>query len=324
MNQRLAIVTGDDPAPGMNAALRSVTRRALELGWQVIGICDTDGDLLPEDCIPLTARTVDGISPRGGSLLGCMDTRPMLTETGMNIARHCLTETRVDALIFIGGRETQAAAQAFAQSGLPVNGIAASVENDVAGLEMIIGTDSALNIALDKIDYLRASTPTGHLLHLIEVAGRSSGYLALMSAVVGGAAAVILPETDGELVRNVANVAALTESGDPIIVAAEATYDAVRVRASSLAQERKLQGHQIAHAQRHAAPSAYDRLLATRLGAQAVDALVRGESGVVFGFTHGAIHAVPFAEVVGQAKPLDDDLLHLAALHTVSAALHEH
>ncbi|MBK9749409.1 MAG: 6-phosphofructokinase [Chloroflexi bacterium] len=140
----------------------------------------------------------------------------------MKIAHRYFTEVRVDALIFIGGRETQAAAQAFAQSGLPVNGIAASVENDVAGLEMIIGTDSALNIALDKIDYLR-STPTGHLLHLIEVAGRSSGYLALMSAVVGGAAAVILPETDGELVRNVANVAALTESGDPIIVAAEAT-----------------------------------------------------------------------------------------------------
>ncbi len=327
MNHRIAVLTGDDCTPGMNAAVRSVTRRALELGWQVIGICDGDGDLLPEDFIPLTARTVEGISYRSGSLLGCSDTRQFLTDSGQKIAQRYFTEVRVDALIAIGGRETQAAAQALMAIGIPVNGIATSVENDLAGFEMSIGADSALNVALDKIDCLRSTPPTGHVLHLVEVAGRTSGYLALMAAVVGGAAAVIIPEMEGDIEQNLVAIAAAAEFGDPVIVAAEAVYDANRVRAYVATHDpggRKLQGHQIAHAQRHAAPSAYDRLLATRLGVQAVDALARGETGVVLGQSHGAIHAVPLAEVVGQTKTLDDELLHLATLLTGSGAVHEH
>ena len=315
----------------MNAAIRAVTRTALQYGWDVIGVCDGYAGLLSGDFIPLSARSVDGIVQRGGTMLGSSTSRKTSTEAGERLALHNLSQREIDALIVIGGGETQARAYGLAQTGFPVNGVAASVENDLAGLDTIIGVDTALNIALETIDHLTIMKTSESFASVVEVAGRKCGYLALAAAVTSDAAIVLIPEDDAspEQITEAVNEVLKRAAVYPLIVAAEGASRSVEHFVRHLARDQgpknRAQITRLGHIQRRAAPTAFDRLIGTCLGVSAVDALTRGQYGVLAGSICGETRMVPFSEVVGKARELDAGLLALtnvlsdrkaAAIHT--------
>ena len=317
--QRIAVLTSGGDAPGMNAAIRAVVRSGLAYGWEIYGVQRGFAGLIAGDLIPLGARDVGGIIQRGGTVLGSARCPAFKTEDGRRQALRQLQAHAIDGLIVIGGNGSQAGAHAFAQLAFPVVGVASTIDNDLYGSEITIGVDTALNVALEAIDRLKVTASSHHRAFLVEVMGRKCGYLALMAGIAGGAEAVIIPEceTDPEAVAGELRTAYARGKAHAIIVVAEgARYNAEEL-AHYFQQHRERLGFELrvtrlGHVQRGGAPGAFDRLLATRLGAAATAQLARGEYGVLMGVQNGAIAATPLAEVVAHQKVLDLELLELA------------
>jgi 6-phosphofructokinase 1 len=320
MIRRIAILTGDDDAPGMNAAIRAATQTALHYGWDVIGICEGYAGLMSGDFITLTARSMAGIVQRGGTMLGSLASSRHSTETGTQLALKNLAGHEIDALIVIGGEEAQAGADRLVRAGFCVGGVAASVENDLPGFDQALGVDTALNAALDAVDHLKIPKASDGYATLVEVAGRRCGYLALASAVASSADMVVIPEieTPPESVLEAIEHVHQQGTEHPTVLMSEgAAYNAdrlVRFFAHLETQNRKLRHLPLGRIQRRAAPNAFDRLLGSRLGACAVHALARGETGTLAGLVRGEISSIPLAEVVGHAKDIGSDLITLAGL----------
>lgn len=330
MIRRLGILTEDDLAPGMNAAIRGATRQALEHKCQVLGICDDEGGLVAGSCIALTTRTVDGILHLGGTLLGHIDGKQFLTESGRQLVLRYLADSKIDGLVVIGGADAQAAAEALARVGFPVTSVAATVENDLPGVDVSLGVDTAMNVAIETIERMTAAYSTRSGAFIVEVAGRHCGYLALACAVAGGAEAVAIPEMPTTPERLAAAIRAAHEDGiaHPLVIAAEgAECNASRLwsyftKEGGLA--RRPEDARLAYQQRAAVPSAADRLLGTRLGARAVEALLRGETGVMIGSYQGETRALPLAEVVEETRALDAELVEIAQLFTINTEINVH
>lgn len=319
MIRRIAVLTSGESMPGMNAVIRAVTRAALDRGWEVMGIRHGyDGLISTQEFIPLTARSVGGIMQRGGTMLGSMDSKVFSTDAGRGSVAQSLAEHNIDALIVIGDGEAQSSAYALSQMGVVVNGVPCSLENDLAGSDMTVGVDTALNIALETIDHLKATSSSCCYAFLVEVAGRKCGYLALMSGIAGGAEAIVIPEVETTPEQIAAAIAMAYDREKPhalIVVAEGAAYNADKLlyhfdQGSSLGVE--LRATTLSQVQHGGAPSAYDRLLGTRLGACAVDALARSEYGVLAGSLDGKVCTTPFAEVIGKTKILNPDLIRLS------------
>ncbi|MCB0104036.1 MAG: 6-phosphofructokinase [Anaerolineales bacterium] len=319
--KRLAVLTSGGDAPGMNAAIRSVVRVGIDKGWQMMGVRHGYTGLITNDVILLGARDVSGIIQQGGTMLGSARCLEFKTEDGRQQALRVLKEHEIEALVIIGGGGSQAGAHALSQMGFPVVGVASTIDNDLYGSDVSIGVDTALNIALEAIDRLKVTALSHERAFLIEVMGRDCGYLALMSGIAGGTEAIVIPEveTDPETLADELRSAYERGQAHALVVVAEgAKYDA-----AALAEYFKkhcdrlgfnLRVTTLGHVQRGGAPSAYDRLLATRLGADAVERLTRGEHGVLVGFVKGEIKATPLTEVVVNKKPLDLHLLELARM----------
>src|SRR6185503_9549548 len=194
--KRIAVLTSGGDAAGMNAAVRAVVRTGLYNGWELYGVrCGYDG-LIAGDFLPLGARDVGGIIQLGGTMLRsgrCLDFK---TEPGRNEALRNLSENQIEALVVIGGDGSQTGAHLLSQTGLPVIGVASTIDNDLYGSEIIIGVDTALNIALEAIDRLKVTASSHRRAFLVEVMGRDCGYLALMAGIAGGAEAIIIPEVE--------------------------------------------------------------------------------------------------------------------------------
>jgi 6-phosphofructokinase 1 len=262
---------------------------------------------------------VGGILQLGGTVLGSARCPDFKTAEGRQQALQELQRQNVEALVVIGGNGSQTGAHALSEMGFPVVGVASTIDNDLYGSEITIGVDTALNVALEAIDRLKVTASSHHRAFLVEVMGRECGYLALMSAIAGGAEAVILPEfeTDPEVVA--VALRAGYERGKPhalVVVAEGARYNAEGL-ARYFERHRERLGFELrvtilGHVQRGGAPGAFDRLLATRLGAGAVERLDRGEHGVLIGLLKGEITATPLEEVVARRKPLDPKLIELA------------
>lgn len=317
--KRIAVLTSGGDAPGMNAAIRSVVRIGLDQNWQVIGIRHGYSGLISGSFLPLGARDVSGIIQQGGTILGSARCPEFKTETGRMQALHALAEHEIEALIIIGGGGSQAGAVTLAHKGFPVIGIASTIDNDLYGSDITIGVDTALNIALEAIDRLKVTAASHERAFLVEVMGRDCGYLALMAGIAGGAEAIVIPEVETnpeELAMELRNAYERGQAHALVVVAEGAQYNAIAlVDYFKKHHERlgfDLRVTTLGHVQRGGAPSAYDRLLATRLGADAVERLARGEHGVLVGLIKGEIRATPLTEVIAQQKQLDEHLLELA------------
>ncbi len=317
--KRIAVLTSGGDAPGMNAAIRSVVRTGLSKGWEVFGVNHGYAGLVVGDCVPMRARDVSGIIQQGGTILGSARCPEFKTEEGRLKALRELHQHDVEALVVIGGNGSQTGANALSQMGFPVVGVASTIDNDLYGSEITIGVDTALNIALEAIDRLKVTASAHQRAFLIEVMGRDCGYLALMSGIAGGAEAIVIPEveTDPEAVATELRLAYEHGKAHALVVVAEgAQYNAEGlVRYFEEHRERlgfSLRAITLGHVQRGGAPGAFDRILATRLGAAATESLAQGKYGVLMGLLKGEITATPLTEVVVGKKPLDLRLLELA------------
>lgn len=317
--RRIAVLTSGGDAPGMNAAIRAVTRCALGEGWEVFGVRRGYVGLIQGLFEPLNARSVGGIIQQGGTILGSARSPEFQTEEGRLQALRTLHQQDIEALVVIGGNGSQAGALALWQMGFPVVGVASTIDNDLAGSDITIGVDTALNIALEAIDRLKITASSHQRAFLVEVMGRKCGYLALMTGIAGGAEMIVIPEAETTPEEVAQGLRAAYERGKAhaiAVVAEGAKYDAEAL-AAYFREHRARIGFELrtttlGHIQRGGAPTAYDRLLATRLGAGAVAALARGEAGVLVGMVRGRVATTPLAEVVGVQKSIDPELFALA------------
>lgn len=317
--KQIAVVTSGGDAPGINAAIRAVVRTGVDRGWKVFGVRHGYAGLMNDDFVQLGSRDVSGIIQRGGTILGSTRCPAFKTEEAQVKAIRFLRQRAIDALIIIGGDGSQAGAFALSQRGLPVVGVASTIDNDLYGTEMSIGVDTALNVALEAIDRIKVTASSHERAFLVEVMGRNCGYLALISGIAGGAECIVLPEVETDPEAVACELRQSYERGKThatVVVAEGAKYNAEGL--SNYFQEHRerigfdLRVIKLGHVQRGGTPGVFDRLLATRFGAAATDHVARGECGVLVGLIKGEIAATPLADIVGKRKELDLSLLKLA------------
>lgn len=316
--KRIAVLTSGGDAPGMNAAIRAVTRTATNRGWEVFGVKLGYEGLIIGKMISLGTRDVGGIMQKGGTILGSARSEEFMTEAGQRKAIRSLNEVGAEALVVIGGNGSQTGANALQKLGFPVIGVASTIDNDLYGSDMTIGVDTALNIGLEAIDRLKITASSHQRAFLIEVMGRGCGYLALMCAIAGGAEAVVIPEVDTTPQEIEAVLTKAYEKGKThgiVVVAEGAKYNTLKL-ADYFKEHRERLGFGLrytilGHVQRGGDPTAYDRILATRLGAGAVDALARGEYGVLVGLIKGEVKTTPLEVVVANKKTVDMKLFEM-------------
>lgn len=316
--KRIAVLTSGGDAPGMNAAIRAVTRTAIERGVEVFGVREGFFGLMAGHWGPLTARDVGGIIEQGGTILGSARSLEFKTPEGLDRAVAGLKQAGIDGVIVIGGNGSQTGALALSQAGVPVNGVASTIDNDLAGSEITIGVDTAINIALEAIDRLRTTATSHHRLFLVEVMGRDCGYLALAAGLAGGAEVIVTPEFPIPIETVLERVHQANQRGKrhAMIVIAEGMTGYTHKLHQALCDDPDIRFDPrmtiLGHVQRGGRPGAFDRLLAMRLAARATDLLLDGQSGCLIGLVQGAAMATPLAEIVGRQKPLPPEFLHMA------------
>jgi 6-phosphofructokinase 1 len=314
---KIAVLTSGGDAPGMNAAVRAVARMAFARHWEAVGIEAGYRGLLEGRFQALSNRMVGGILQRGGTVLGTARSTEFATPEGQELAIRRLEKAGVEGLVVIGGEGSLTGALRLEERGVKVVGIPATIDNDVWGTDTAIGVDTALNTALDAIDRIKDTASSHQRAHVVEVMGRRCGYLALMSAIAGGAEAVLVPEfvpRPQEIMRAFKKA---WEQGKPhfIVVAAEGAplsaeefHEYVNEAEGGVESRITVLGH----VQRGGSPTAFDRILASRMGTAAVKALSEGESGVMIGLGGRRTGYVPLNEVVGQVRSLDPDIYEMA------------
>jgi len=319
--KRIAVLTSGGDAPGMNAAIRAVVRVGIGNGLEVFGARHGYAGLIDGEIEQLTVRSVGGILQLGGTVLGSARSEEFKTEAGRARGVARLAERGIEALIVIGGNGSQSGALAVERQGFPVVGVASTIDNDLPGTDVSIGVDTALNVALESIDRLRVTASSHQRAFLVEVMGRNSGYLALAAGIAGGAELIVIPEVE---IAPEQVAQALREAYDRgkqhavAVVAEGARYDAdaiahyFREHGERLGFE--LRVTTLGHVQRGGAPCAFDRVLATRLGAAAIESILRGETGVLEVLQAGQVKAIPLEEAVEGRKELDLRLYELAGI----------
>jgi 6-phosphofructokinase 1 len=317
--KRIAVLTSGGDAPGMNAAIRAVVRTGIRNGFEVYGVRLGYSGLIDGKFVQLGPRDVGGVIQKGGTFLGSARCEEFKTEKGIQDALRALNENGIESLVVIGGNGSQTGNYKLHQHGFPVVGVASTIDNDLVGSDITIGLDTALNIAIEAIDRLKVTGSSHQRAFLVEVMGRKCGYLALMSAIAGGAEAFVIPEVknDPEKVARVLQEAYERGKSHAIVVVAEgAEYNAAKL-------EQYFQEHQerigfalrstiLGHVQRGGTPTAFDRLLASHLGAGAVDCIVRKEFGILVGWVNGKVKTSPLSESAGKIKTIDKDYFKLA------------
>jgi 6-phosphofructokinase 1 len=316
--KRIAVMTSGGDSPGMNAAIRAVVRTAMEHGIEVYGIRQAYLGLMNGDFNRLTSLDVSGILQRGGTILQTARNEEFKTPAGQKRALRRLNEHQIEGLVVIGGNGSLTGALALHKHGFPVIGIPGSIDNDINGTDMSIGVDTALNTILDALDRLRDTATSHQRAFLIEVMGRNCGYLALMGAILGGAEIVITPEREVpmEEVEKALEDAYVRGKSHAIAVIAEGAHYRATALADYLSKNPNI-GFEIrltilGHIQRGGSPTAFDRLLATRMGVHAVHFLKEGQSGVMTALQGRQIVPFPLEEAVSQLRPISDGYFEMA------------
>lgn len=303
----IGVLTSGGDAPGMNAAIRAVVRTAITHDAQVLGVIDGFEGLLNNEFRPLKARDVGSILQRGGTFLQTSRSERFMEPKGQREAIRHINEAGMDGLVVIGGEGSMKGAYALHQQGVKVVGIPASIDNDIWGTNIAIGVDTAMNTIMDAVDKLRDTASSHHRAFLIETMGRNCGYLAVMAGIVCGAEVVLIPEVPitVEEVGRVIKDAYLRGKAHAIVINAEGSGHSTVELARALDEMDvgfKTRVTILGHIQRGGSPTAYDRLLASRMGVRAVEALLQGKSGVMTGLKGRGIEYVPLEEVISHKR----------------------
>ena len=305
----------------MNAAVRAVVRCAIARGLEVYGVPHGYTGLIAGDFRQLGVRDVGGILHKGGTMLGTTRCEELKTEQGRARALQALHSHGIDALVVIGGNGSQSGAWELHRHGAPVVGVASTIDNDLHGSDISIGATTAVDVALEAIDRLRTTASSMRRAFLVEVMGRHCGYLALMTGIAGGAEAITVPEADCEPAALIDELQAgfLRGKSHAIAVVAEgARYDAEAILGYFAGRRTEvdfdLRVTKLGHVQRGGAPGSFDRMLATQLGAAAVDAALGQVFGVLVGVRGGKPTTTPLVDVAGKTRAADAGLLSLARM----------
>ncbi|TVR23418.1 MAG: 6-phosphofructokinase [Anaerolineaceae bacterium] len=315
--KRIAIMTSGGDAPGMNAAIRAVVRTGIEHGIEVYGIRQAYTGLLAGDMSLMTSREVSGILQRGGTILQTARNEEFKTVEGQRRALRRLNERGIEGMVVIGGDGSLRGASALNALGIKVMGIPASIDNDIWGTNMSIGVDTTLNIILDALDRLRDTASSHNRAFVIEVMGRNSGYLALMGGILGGAEIIITPEIDmpmEEVAQQIEDSYVRGKSHAIVVMAEGAPYKSTQLVDFLNEQETgfEIRLSILGHIQRGGSPSAFDRLLATRMGVNAIERLLAGEHNVMIALDGRDLITQPLEEVTKQNRSMSNHYYDMA------------
>ena len=319
--KRIGVLTSGGDNPGLNPCIRAVVRAGLYLGLEVMGIRRGYAGLVDGEIKDMDARSVGGIIGRGGTILGTARCPEFYELQGRKEALRSLNRFGIDGLVVIGGNGSLTGALELYRLGFPVIGVPSTIDNDVNGTDISIGVDTALNTILDAVDKIKDTASSHNRAFLIETMGRHSGYLAIASGIAGGAELVLCPEveTTVEQVCQAIEDAYIRGKAHCIIIVAEGWHPGTQELAGHLRERQEELGFsvrvtQLGHVQRGGSASAFDRLLATRLGAAVVRELIAGNSGNMIGWVKSTITLTPLEEAVTFDKQLDPELLELAEI----------
>jgi 6-phosphofructokinase 1 len=319
--KRIGVLTSGGDNPGLNPCIRAVVRTGLHLGLEVMGIRRGYAGLVDGEIDEMDARSVGGIIGHGGTILGTARCPEFYELKGRKEALRSLNRFGINGLVVIGGNGSLTGALELWRLGFPVVGIPGTIDNDVNGTDISIGVDTALNTILDAIDKIKDTASSHNRAFLIETMGRHSGYLAIASGIAGGAELVLCPEVETDLdeISQIIEDAYIRGKSHCIIIVAEGWVPGTQELASYLRERQEDLGFsvrvtQLGHVQRGGAASAFDRLLATRLGAAAVRELVAGNAGHMIGWVKSTLTLTPLEEAVAFDKQLSPELLELAEI----------
>ena len=314
---RIAVLTSGGDAPGMNAALRSVVRSAVLEGIAVVGVQRGYEGLLEADFIPLPAASVSGIVHRGGTILRSARSEEFKTEQGLAKAAKNLRNEGIEALIVIGGNGTAHGAwELHRKQDSPVVQLPSSIDNDLGGTDFSIGFDTAVNTALDCVDKVRDTAVSHDRVFVVEVMGRDKGFIAVHVGLAAGAECIIIPEVPykPEVVCEMIRKGRARGKESYIIVVAEGAADGGAVAADIQARtDADVRVTVLGHLQRGGSPTAFDRVLGSRLGAAGVQAALDGQFGKMIAVRQNSLVPVPIDVVWKEEKHLDLSLHELAA-----------
>lgn len=336
--KRIGVLTGGGDCPGLNGAIRAVARTAMGgLGWEVVGFRNGWRGVMDRDVLELTTESVRGILHRGGTILGSSGANPY-QESGIDRIRATLEELGIEGLIAIGGEGTLGAAAQMTEDEIPVIGIPKTIDNDLTGTDYCIGFHTAVQIATDAIDRLHSTAESHNRVMLVEVMGRSAGWIALYAGTAGGADAILIPEQPFDLEEVTSHLRRRHSRGRSFSIVVVAEGAVPRTGTLSLPEypvdERgfprfggisavlapeieRMTGFEtrvtvLGHVQRGGTPVANDRILATRFGIAAVDAAARGEWGTMVAARGNEITTVSLKEALAEVRRVPDVLYRMA------------
>lgn len=316
MLKSIAVLTSGGDSPGMNAATRAVVRTAVFEGVKVWGIYNGYQGMIEDDIHELTSRSVSDIIQRGGTFLGTARSEEFRTEAGREKALAMLKKHSIEGLVIIGGDGSLTGGSLLSKmGGIPIVGLPGTIDNDVWGTDYTIGTDTAVNTILDAINKLRDTASSHRRIIVIEVMGRKSGWLAMMSGIAGGAEYILVPEAKFDLDQICMDLKKSYADGRrySIVVVAEGAGSGIEI-GKEIGEKTGIDTRisVLGHIQRGGSPSVEDRLNASILGERAALALISGISNVVFGFNAGKVVSINLFDSVNNTKSLDPELVRLA------------
>ena len=321
--KKIAVLTSGGDAPGMNACIRAVTRAAIYNGMKVVGVYRGYEGLMNEEFKEFTSSSVSNTIQRGGTILKTARSKGFLEPEGRKQAYENMVKHNIDALIVIGGNGSLTGAQQFAREyDIPIIGLPGTIDNDLYGTDHTIGYDTALNTIVECVDKIRDTANSHDRIFFVEVMGRDAGFLAQNSAIASGAEAAIIPEDQ----TNVDQLAEFIGRGmrksknSSIVLVSEAKknglggalYYADRVRNEY--PQFNVQVTILGHLQRGGTPSAYDRILASRLGYASIEALLEGQRNIMVGISNDEIVYVPIQRAIKMDKPINKELIDVLAV----------
>jgi len=336
---RIAMLTGGGDCPGLNAVMRAVARKGERIhGDQLLGFRDGWRGVLDDDAVALSVQSFRGTLPRGGTILGSSRTNPYKVDGGPDRVRAVLADREVDALVAIGGEDTLGVAARLSEEGVAVVGVPKTIDNDLSATELTFGFNTAVQICVDAIDRLHTTAESHDRVMVVEVMGRHAGHIATWAAIAGGATEVLVPEEPFDIEEVCATIRRRHEGGRyaSIVVVAEGStpregtmalasgevdaFGHVRLGGigDQLAQAIEARtGYEtraivLGHVQRGGTPTAFDRVLATRFGIAAVDAVHDGDFGKMVALRAGNIVRVPLSEATDELKLVDPSILAVA------------
>ena len=319
--KRIAVFTSGGDSPGMNACIRAAVRGALYYGLEVFGIKRGYDGMIKGDISQMYRYSVSNIIQKGGTILKSARSKEFMTPDGRKKAFEQLKKNDIEGLVAIGGNGTFTGAKIFYEEfGIPTVGAPGTIDNDLYGTDYTIGYDTAVNTALDALDKIRDTADSHDRIFFIEVMGRDSGYIAVQSGIAGGAELVMVPETFTpiEEVLTVLKDGWTRQKTSAIIVVAEGetegNIDVVASQVKATYPQADIRVTKLGHIQRGGSPSAFDRILGSRLGLAAVEGLINGQKSVMAGIINNDLAYTSFGDTIRANKPISEDLIRMVGI----------